>query len=248
MPEAFLGVKVGYWLLFGIITLFHAAMEMTPYIANKSKKRFMDWRYYYREFSAKQNEEGSKALLLWFLLHQRLIPRRSKMMYPFMLNCNFVLPEYNRQFEVETAYGTIFFAILSADELNIHGFRAAVRRRNWFFGPAKQENLDRLITFLKEDVYDPCCIYYAEKAIRPTVRNPDKYYDEEVPPEMEKLLKRVFAKFQQEEMARQADIPEAEVVKEEDVTFETDPEAFPTASSIPRRNISRYPMYVQLSM
>lgn len=218
-----LGIALGYWVLLGAITAFHALMEITPSIVRKSKRRFMDWLYFYREFSAKQNEDGCKALLLWFLLHQHLLKKKSKMMLNHMLDCNFVLPEYNNQFEVETAYGNIYFAILSGDDLNIHGFRVAVRRRNWFLGFQKMENLDRLITFMKNDVCWPCRIYYHENSETVIKKNRNTRFEECIPEQLKSVILALYAKFERDYRARQTigrveDVPlhEAEEVEVED--------------------------------
>lgn len=199
-----LGIAVGYWVLFSLITAFHALMEVTPSIVNKSKKWFMNWLYFYRELSAKQNEDGCKALLLWFLLHQHLIKKKSGMMLNHMLDCNYLLPKYNEQFYVETAYGRIYFVIISADDLNIHGFRVAVRRRSGFFRSQKMENLDRLITFMTNDVCWPCRIYYHEKSETVVKKNNNPFFDERVPEELKAVIKKVYAQFEREYRARQA--------------------------------------------
>lgn len=198
-----LGLQPGYFLLFGALTLIHAGMEMTPSVVRKSKKNCMDWRYYYREMSLNQNEEACKAFLLWFILHQHLIPKSSKMMFGRMMNCVFCLPEYNKQIEMQTAYGTIFFTILSADDINIHGFRIAVRRRNWFFGKQKLDNLDRMISFIKYEILEPCRIYYVEKPTKKVKRSDNPWFGPKIIKQMEIPLRNLHTKFMIEERKRQ---------------------------------------------
>lgn len=210
-----LGLALGYWVLFGVITAFHSLMELTPKIVNKSKKMFMDWLYFYRELSTRQNEDGCKALLIWFLTHQHLLKKSPGMILNHMLDCMYLLPQYNKQFEVETAYGTIYFAIISADDLNIHGFRVSVRRRGWLFGKQKTVNLDRLITFMIDEVCRPCCIYYHERSETLIEKNNNKYYDEKIPEQLKVIMQKLYNQFRREYLKKHSKIITDKEVSEE---------------------------------
>lgn len=171
-----LGVPVGFWAVVGGATLFSPTIEMTAKAVKSSRSFLMDWWWYYRELSTRQSEDSCSALMFWFMLHPQLIPRSSRMMTVDMMSCTFELPEYNKRFKIDTAYGEFYITILSGDGLQIHGFRIAVKRRRYLFGRSRPENLDKLWAFLNE-VYGILGIDSAQKPLKPVARSTNRKYN-----------------------------------------------------------------------
>lgn len=206
MALEILGLALGYYVLFGALTVLSTAGELTPKAVKASRKFMMDWYYYYREFSTRQNEDGCKAILLWCLLHQHLLPKDDKKNVIVMLNCQFTLPTYNKQFKIGTRYGTIYMTILSANNADISGFRIAIARRSWLFGRAIKKNEDRLIKFLYDEVFERVKLYYAEHDDIDhdvEIEADDKKYDVKIPIGMEVTIRRLHEKYLLEERSRQ---------------------------------------------
>ena len=206
MSGELLGLVSGYYVLFSVLTLLSGAAELTPKAVKASRKFFMNRYYYYREFSAKQNEDGCKAILLWCMLHQHLLPKDDKKNMVIMLNCQFNLPTYNKQFEIDTRYGIIYMTILSVNNADISGFRVAITRRNRFFGREIKKNEDLLIKFLYDEVFERVKLYYAEHDYVDhdvEIKPHQKKYDIKIPIGMEVTIHRLHEKYLLEERARQ---------------------------------------------
>lgn len=196
-----LGVPVGFWAVVGGATLFHPTVEMTSKAVKSSRSFLMDWWWYYRELSTKQSEDSCSALMFWFMLHPDLIPRSSRMMTVDMMSCTFELPEYNKRFKIDTAYGEFYITILSGDGLQIHGFRIAVERRRYLFGRSRPENLDKLWAFLNE-VYGILGIDSAQKPLKPVTRSTNKKYNMRQPEGLANYLNWLIEQKQREREER----------------------------------------------
>ena len=142
MAEVILGIPAGYYALFGGVTALNMAAMGLPAAIEKSNHWFQDKLYYYKTYSAVQEQDMCYAIFIWLATHQFAIPAYCNGIMKTIdyidskdgttKKKQIILPPCNTDTEIKTSNGSILVNVLS-DGINILGFRLSVYKRNWLF-------------------------------------------------------------------------------------------------------------------
>lgn len=131
--------------------------------------------YYGREFSIAHNPTMFSALLMWMMKHQDLLPRRIAQVITMPeVNYAFNVLPFNKPYCIKTSYGDIYMWIYSYDNSTPSVIGVATKSCSWWkagwfsnlvtFGATRRRrhNYQRLMQFLKYDVFKNCPILYTD--------------------------------------------------------------------------------------